>query len=386
MYRLSASAILRWNRFQKDMTLAEISRKTGLSLQYISEMERGEKEPSEKSLNLVCQAMGISFDESNVGFTRGKNHLNQLFTYLENVDERMLLEMCDSFSVDENRYSLSFMYDILVRAGLDLIVRKNSEQFEAVSKFLGKYFEECDNELNGYFCHLKALYNEQKNNLNDALRYALRSVEHGCHDVYYRSYLACLYMKNGELIKALDESEKCLSESQREMKFQMTQLIRMNQALIYVYLRQYRDALETLKICRNSAVSMKNYDMVSKCDINYVKTCLISGLDDEAEQYCYNHFRKDDELYAFVTEYMRIRNGQNKYELDTGKSNRLLKTLSQFDKHIDMQWIERQCKHICNDGFEQILFLKYCIQISEERGNYEVSLHCHDLLDHITYL
>ncbi|SDC99719.1 helix-turn-helix domain-containing protein [Rhodococcus tukisamuensis] len=54
--------ILRDERRDQDRTLAEVARAVGMSKQYLSEVERGRKEPSSEMLHSVCGALGLPLE------------------------------------------------------------------------------------------------------------------------------------------------------------------------------------------------------------------------------------------------------------------------------------------------------------------------------------
>lgn len=51
--------VLRRTRQDQDRTLAEVSREAQVSMPYLSEVERGLKEPSSEVLAAVCRALGL---------------------------------------------------------------------------------------------------------------------------------------------------------------------------------------------------------------------------------------------------------------------------------------------------------------------------------------
>ncbi|MFD4182455.1 helix-turn-helix domain-containing protein [Rhodococcus sp. NPDC058514] len=54
--------ILRNERRDQDRTLDDVAREVGMSKQYLSEMERGRKEPSSEMLTSVCDALGLPLE------------------------------------------------------------------------------------------------------------------------------------------------------------------------------------------------------------------------------------------------------------------------------------------------------------------------------------
>lgn len=54
--------ILRDERQDQDLTLADVADVVGMSKQYLSEVERGRKEPSSEILRAVSDALGVSLE------------------------------------------------------------------------------------------------------------------------------------------------------------------------------------------------------------------------------------------------------------------------------------------------------------------------------------
>ncbi|MFF3666013.1 helix-turn-helix domain-containing protein [Microtetraspora malaysiensis] len=54
--------ILRDERLDQDRTLDDVARTVGMSKQYLSEVERGRKEPSSEMLHSVCDALGLPIE------------------------------------------------------------------------------------------------------------------------------------------------------------------------------------------------------------------------------------------------------------------------------------------------------------------------------------
>ncbi|WP_433348830.1 helix-turn-helix domain-containing protein [Microtetraspora malaysiensis] len=54
--------ILRDERLDQDRTLDDVARTVGMSKQYLSEVERGRKEPSSEILHSVCDALGLPIE------------------------------------------------------------------------------------------------------------------------------------------------------------------------------------------------------------------------------------------------------------------------------------------------------------------------------------
>jgi transcriptional regulator with XRE-family HTH domain len=59
LWREAVGRELRTERQESDRTLADVSERAGISVQYLSEIERGLKEPSSEVLSAVAGALGL---------------------------------------------------------------------------------------------------------------------------------------------------------------------------------------------------------------------------------------------------------------------------------------------------------------------------------------
>lgn len=60
LWRETAGAVLREQRHRREQTLAEVADRAGISVQYLSEIERGRKDPSSEILGAVTGALHLS--------------------------------------------------------------------------------------------------------------------------------------------------------------------------------------------------------------------------------------------------------------------------------------------------------------------------------------
>ena len=63
LFRSLLGDVLRGARMQRGMTLRELSAEARVSLGYISEIERGQKEASSELLSSLCQAMDLPLSD-----------------------------------------------------------------------------------------------------------------------------------------------------------------------------------------------------------------------------------------------------------------------------------------------------------------------------------
>lgn len=60
LLRIHIGASLRSARTEQNRTLRDVAREARVSLGYLSEVERGQKEASSELLNAICNALGLT--------------------------------------------------------------------------------------------------------------------------------------------------------------------------------------------------------------------------------------------------------------------------------------------------------------------------------------
>ena len=63
LWREAVGHELREERHQQQRTLADVAEESGVSVQYLSEVERGRKEPSSELLNAICDALRVPLSQ-----------------------------------------------------------------------------------------------------------------------------------------------------------------------------------------------------------------------------------------------------------------------------------------------------------------------------------
>jgi Helix-turn-helix domain len=63
LWREVAGRVLREERHRQRRTLAQVAQRAGMSVQYLSELERGRKEASSEMLAAACGALGMNLAE-----------------------------------------------------------------------------------------------------------------------------------------------------------------------------------------------------------------------------------------------------------------------------------------------------------------------------------
>jgi transcriptional regulator with XRE-family HTH domain len=70
LLRESVGLTLRQARTSQSRTLRDVAREARVSLGYLSEVERGQKEASSELLNAICEALGLTLSSVMLGVTQ----------------------------------------------------------------------------------------------------------------------------------------------------------------------------------------------------------------------------------------------------------------------------------------------------------------------------
>lgn len=62
-YRHALGAVIHETRIEKNLTLRQVSSKGVISIGYLSEVERGQKEPSSELMNCIAYGLGVHVHE-----------------------------------------------------------------------------------------------------------------------------------------------------------------------------------------------------------------------------------------------------------------------------------------------------------------------------------
>jgi transcriptional regulator with XRE-family HTH domain len=73
LWRDLAGDVLRERRHERGETLSDTAARAGVSTQYLSEIERGRKDPSSEVLSAVAGALGLTLLDLTIGVARRLN-------------------------------------------------------------------------------------------------------------------------------------------------------------------------------------------------------------------------------------------------------------------------------------------------------------------------
>lgn len=120
---ITISACIRYCRKQRGLTLKEVAKISGCSLQYIAQIERGEKSAPIEKCNAIFQSMGIEFDYSMIDELERNNDIIDFIECLYNQKNIS----ADYLNIDIDNspiYTYAFLYRILKNAGIELLIKR----------------------------------------------------------------------------------------------------------------------------------------------------------------------------------------------------------------------------------------------------------------------
>ena len=378
LYQITIAAILKYARTQREITLGNASQISGLSLQYIGELERGEKSPSESSIDILCDSYHICIDRSISSEKKGIENLNDFirhlnFLSLTNIDIDYLLSDSD--------FSLSFLYDCLLNEAYYLIIKNDHSRFPFFLKIFSKFYERIDGLLFAFYNYLLSVYYDFCGD-EKCLYYAKMSIDNSqIGEAFFRANYSALLFNYNHLIQALKENENSIFISQNNSYFKLIQLSRMNQGLIFIKLRQYSEAISTLNECLENASDNNIDDIVIKCRENIVYAYLLDNKLNQGIEYCDKWLKTNN--YTFQLAHMIDFYYKNEvFTCDIKSINELYKAMCDIRKDIDNITIDKYTKKFELDYISYYLFINAVIYNLEKSGNYELeSKHLKRLLN-----
>ncbi len=367
LYQITVGAVLKWNRVYQEITLAQASKISGLSLQYIGELERGEKNPSESSIDVLCDAYHIEFERTSSSEENGIQKINKFIHYLNFLSVDKLVDI--NYMRDEHSFSLSFLYDQLIKEAYLLFIKNDTSEFSLFYKILSKFYERTDGLLYSFYNYVLSLYYDICDN-EKALLYAERSISNfDIAEAYFRANYSALLFKYNHLIQALKESEKAIIISQNNSYFKLIQLTRMNQALIFMKMRRYDESIKELNECLKNAEANNIKDIVMKCKANIVYVYLLDHKLDKAKEYCDKWFHKSSFSYQLTSMILSYYSNEN-YKSDFTEIMKLYKAMKEVQLSLDSNKIDKYIKDFEIDFISLQLFFNAVIYNLELTGNY----------------
>ena len=254
--RKLTGALLRYYREDENMTINFVAESLGINKGYLSEIERGRKEPSSQMLEKLTNFMDIRFntDESLYFNLKDKfQYLYQLYVDLKEEEEKALYqEILKHSSMYENSYG--FFYYKLIEYMYCVHFKKTIAEEKILNYYLmfKKILHLFTNDEIGIFYDVFAAYYIGKNNTTKTLE-QLKIAEHYLLTCTSKSLKAMVlyhhisaYENRNKAAKALiycDEASKLFMET---MNFSRIIQIALRKAACYSCMRLYSEAEELL--------------------------------------------------------------------------------------------------------------------------------------------
>lgn len=254
--RKLTGALLRYYREDENMTINFVAESLGINKGYLSEIERGRKEPSSQMLEKLTSFMDVCFNTDESLYFDLKNkfqYLYQLYVDLKEEEEKTLYqEILEHSSMYENSYG--FFYYKLIEYMYYVHFCEETEEIVII-----KYYDLVEknkhlftNDEIGIFYDISAAYYIGKNNTIKTLE-QLKIAEHyliTCTSkslkamVLYHHILAC--ENRNKAAKALIYCEEASKLFMETMNFSRIIQIALRKAACYSCMRLYSEAEELL--------------------------------------------------------------------------------------------------------------------------------------------
>ena len=378
LYETTLCAVLKWTRLQTGMTLQNASDHTGLSLQYISEMERGKKEPSPIACNKLLSFYGYSFAFHEEDKAKGEQLLHQVLNALMYQKSDVLEKICFPAEEEKNQLDGTFFYKLLAMETGRILLQNNYEYFPIIEKTMEQFFLDAGGSLKSFYCFLKAAFLDARSSFS-ALKWIAQAVAF-CDEeseplmlAYQSSYL----MKQGKLISSLKASERAIYMAEKNSAFPLIQLMRMNQAIIYVRLHQYEDAVQSFQECLEKAELNNQTAILWKIHENICFAYMCAENYEKAADYAMKQEKNDPKntTFAYIIAICNLIEGRKerkivrKEDTLTAKLYQKMKTLQTKPQDTILQ--QKTLRFFKDDYLCRTIIRNYLIRLCVENGRYQ---------------
>lgn len=249
------------------------------------------------------------------------------------------------------------------------MIKNDASEFSLFYKILSNFYDRTDGLLYAFYNYVLSLYYDAIDD-EKALVYAQHSIAgSGIAEAYFRANYSALLFKYNHLIQALKESEKSILISQNNSYFKLIQLTRMNQALIFLEMRRYDEAIKELNECLMNAEANNIKDIVIKCKANIVYVYLLDNKLDKAKEYCDKVFHENSFTYQLTDMIISYYSNDN-YKGDFKEIMKLYKAMSDIRMNLDSNKIDKYLNVFKSDFVFSQLFFNAVIFNLEMTGNY----------------
>ena len=378
------SALIHWVRIDKGYTLSYVSKETGLSMQYISEIEHCEKDISPKTYHLLCVYLGIPEVNQNEIDESEKKMMSMIESYLyKKFDE--VTKIAREIQNNKMKPSIGILYNQLILQTYNLLLQANTNSFQSFMKIFESYYEKMNGEITAYYYLLKAFYydlkQEYKNSI-ECINYSFCNIgTESKLEPLLLAEKAAVLMKNGNLINALLQCQKTIEVAMKFSIFPLILTTKMNQSIIYVYLKQYADAIQGFKECIQTANTIGDDDIALKCNVNIALTYLCQEKYNQAYELADLVLRNKPQTIEMnfvqkVASYFNIEKKKSKYNRNmySKEFNSFLKLMDSIQvNYNDKEFINKALLKYENEFMFQTILRNYIIYNCVKHEKYDLA-------------
>lgn len=317
---ITISACIRYCRKQRGLTLKEVAKISGCSLQYIAQIERGEKSAPIEKCNAIFQSMGIEFDYSMIDELERNNDIIDFIECLYNQKNIS----ADYLNIDIDNspiYTYAFLYRILKNAGIELLIKNQNDEILFIQSCIGEILYNNPGLVGSFYCFLMSIVEQKKNNIADAENYILRALDLKKEKslitpLLYMQYASVLDNKKLYL-DSIHESKLALEYSVNHYDVALSALINMNIGITTSKIHMYEEAIQYFNHSLDIAKKIKNSIIIDKVNLNKMRTLFMYGQKEKAIALAnlYSKYNNIDSCFIlFIHNYFNQNEDYKKYQ------------------------------------------------------------------------
>jgi transcriptional regulator with XRE-family HTH domain len=365
---------------QNRISLREAAEGSGMSLQYIGEIERGDKSISESSAMKLFSFYHLAFsfqEEEAVKYQKKLQDAITAFTY-QNYGE--MKTICEEAYNDSTNIDASFLFRMLLQEAKSLILDENFDCFPSFAKILEPYYQKIDGDLKTIFLFLKVVYMDHNNDQRvcTIMNEVINSGTHTYEPLLF-SYYSSLLAKHNQIISSLRESDKAIYAAEKAAIFPVVLLMRMNQAILFVHLRQFDDAINEFNICSKYAVLNKQNDLIWKIDQNVGFTYLCAARFQDAQIYSLKKMKENPQDFVFyyinaISKLFLSNETSKSIKAQESEASILYNCLLQIlRKNGSLTIINQMIKKYHYDYMFRTIILNYAMILAKKRNDFKLA-------------
>ncbi len=356
--------IIKNEREKKDITAIKIAKDLGISRQYISEIERGNRKISYAVIDKIFEYLNVKFE-----YKYNKKVLDEFYSflkyyYLNNMEKaKQKLQ-----KIIKSAYRYTFDYPTIILSEY-ILSRLNHNTYELSLNFI-KYVKK---ELYTSFLYFKAheyyidrKYSKSLECIEQAVKY-IRHLHASIQFIAIIYYLKALVLDDiCDYVASIKYNEKAIKEFMKDYSLQNVLYSMLHQAIAYANLGLFKEAMKIYNEILEKSSMIQDKKIMKMVKYN-VCTCLfLNGKYNEILKFFNKHMINDKEPYMgeeylSFNEDIKIILSKVYYELGDKK-----RSLSYF-KRIKVENIE--------DQFMKNFIDIHRYRLEDDLKSYEKALH-----------